>query len=294
MTGPDFLIPPEDCIVLRAFSQTRTLREAAALLDLDPAGLVRKVKQITAREPLLQKVKGKWVLTEMGRRAVYWVESSMASQRQVLNEKPRLRIATTMWMAEQIVMPNFRELEKSFNEKYLWSVRTGPRLEEDLLEGLSDYVIACHPPHDPNISHRKIAPEKWIIVIPRDWKKKFPKSESQWIEVLKSKPFIRHAEINPALIGEYGGNALDLGGLIVDNLISVRSAVEQGLGWGCVPEITVRASLKARQIVKLDLSVSLGGHVCLWWIRARKDMAQNIKVLENWLADDCSLSRDRP
>lgn len=281
-----FDIPPEDCVIVRALSQTASLREAAALLRCDPASLVRKVQRISVEHELLRKIKGRWVPTEKGQRMARWVEEGVLSQKLLLDERTRLRIATTMWMAEQILIPNMEHLSVETNRRFVWSVRTPKQgFESDLLNGAADFVVACHAPHDPAIAHKKVAPENWVVVIPVEWErpiKKLPFAEA--LGVLSSKPFIRHAELNPESLLPLESTA-SVSDLVVDNLISVRSAVENGLGWSCVPEILVRSALRMRRLAAARIPVHFKADVCLWWLRASRGSPQNARALGKWLAE---------
>lgn len=278
-----FRVPPEDCLVIRAISRTKSLREAASFLKCDPAALVRKVQRISTEHGVLHKVKGRWVPTETGLRLVHWVEESVLSQKTTLEESPRLRLATTAWMAEQFVIPQMNNLSRTC-PGIAWSVQVPSHgLEESLLRGLSDYVIACHAPYDPAIAHKKVYPENWVAIAPSSWKRALEgKSLAKVIDHLKERPFVRHEEINPETVVPFGSK-ITLASFILDNLVGVRAAVESGLGWSCVPELLVRNALRTKAIVKLDIPVHATGDVCLWWVRARKDVARNVRSLQTWM-----------
>lgn len=53
----------------------------------------------------MQKIRGRWALTMAGLRAVQWLEQSLASQKAIMGSKQRLRVATTTWLAEQVLIP---------------------------------------------------------------------------------------------------------------------------------------------------------------------------------------------
>jgi DNA-binding transcriptional LysR family regulator len=285
-----YTVSPEACLVVRAVSQSKTIREAAVILNCDPATLVRKIHQIAAQDKLLQKIKGHWVLTHAGRQAVLWLEASIALQKIKLTEKPRLRISATMWMAEQILIPNIRSLQSEIGHEYSLFLRSVGGFESDILNGLTDYVIACHRPNDPSIAHRKVGPEKWIVVAPMAWAKQIKQnSREETFDFLKTKLFIRHSSINPEM-------ALDLpadstigiesktADLLFDSLISVRTAIEVGLGWSCVPEFLATSSIKNELVLKLNLDVKTQGELCVWWLRNQNESAIFSKNLVKWLS----------
>lgn len=285
-----FEVPPEYCLIVRALGRTHSLREAASLLDCDPALLVRKVRKISDHYHLVQKLQGRWTLTEGGLRAAQWAEESISSQRMWLNGKPRLRIATTMWMAEQVLIPALPSLQKQQGDRlhYLFST-SSPQLERALLDGKADCVVACHAPTDPAIAHRRIAPERWVVIVPTRWSRQFPQgTPQQTIERLTSLPYIRHTGVNPEVTLGFSPASMDE--TLMDSLIGVRSAVESELGWGCVPELLVRTSLKHKQLAKVKLPVASEGTVCLWWLRARRDIGRHVKDMAPWLEVACAVS----
>lgn len=281
----DYPIPPEDCLVARAFDRSRSLRDAARLLRCDPATLVRKAQRIESQQRLLHKIRGRWTLTERGRRAVQWVEQSLAEQALILEAKPRFRISATAWLAEQILLPAFGKLDAATERRYAWTLQTATgRFEPDLLDGVSDYVIACHAPQDPAISHRRAGTENWLAIVPPAWSASLKRlSERELRMTLAKRPFIRHATINPA---ESLGEAFDLteSELRVDTLTSVRAAVAGGLGWSCAPELAVRSLIRARALATLPLKLEYTGTLCVWWLRSRKDCAREVSAMAQWLA----------
>jgi len=282
-----FEVPPEYCFIARAFGQTRSLREAARVLDCDPASLVRKAQRAAHDFKLLRKVKGRWALTEFGQRSIYWLEQSIHSQKLLLSQKSFLRITTMMWFAEQVMIPNLDSLQKMTSHKFLWDIQTThPNFENQLLSGASDYVISWHPPLDPAVAHKKIMRQNWIIVAPKAWDPEISGKVPEVLQgLLAKRPFIRHATLNPKATVDFDVNDSDF---IFDSFITVRTAIESGMGWSCVPEILVRSSIKFGQISKLNLPVKMRGDHCLWWLRDRKDCEKNVKTLTNWLVESCS------
>src|SRR3712207_3659137 len=108
-----FRIPTDDCLLVSAIGQSRSLREAARLLERDPSQLVRSIQRISSEHGLLMKIKGRWTPTEKGWRIIRWAADSIRTQEAVIEEEPRFRISTAMWMAEQILVPNLAHLSRA-------------------------------------------------------------------------------------------------------------------------------------------------------------------------------------
>ncbi len=264
-----FIIPPDDCLVVKAISHTRSLRDAAVILGCDPATLVRKVQRISNEHGLLEKVNGHWIPTKKGRSMMSWAEESVFSQKTRLDERAELSIAATVWMTESALIPNFNQLDSKLRAKRFWFFRMPKHdFEEELLSGFSDYAIVCHAPNDPAIVHKKIAPEKWVVITPPAWKDTLAQhSELQLRTFLSKKPFIRHTGINPAeMLGlKLENNSSDF---LLDALISIRSAVESGYGWSCVPAILVRQAIARNTVFVPNFKIHSGASVCIWWRRS--------------------------
>lgn len=278
----DFQISPEYCLIVRAFGRTQSLREAAKLLNCDPTSLVRKARTIADDYGLIEKINGRWVLTEKGNRTALWVEQSILAQKLAISEKPRQRITTTMWLAEQLLIPNFSELNTQTQGRFNWSFRTASsNFESDLLKGITDYVFACHPPSDPLIAYRNLAPEQWVVITPSNWGISST-SPSKQLEYLKNKPFIRHLAITPeTAIGFQPPVILD--DLVVDSLISVRTAVQSGHGWSCVPRVLAQTMIDNQSLSIAKLTVQSQSRFSLWWLRSRPEQEPKNSAIIRWL-----------
>ncbi len=166
-----FLIPPEYCIILNALKTEGSLRGAATSLKIDPATLVRKFQILSTEYGLILKTNNKWVVTEKGERVILWLEGSIAHQKLILNEKPQMRIASFAWLAEQKLIPNFPMLDQLTKCKYSWVFKTlASDLEQELINGRSEYVVTGHAPNDPLIAFKKISSHSWKVIIPYQWK----------------------------------------------------------------------------------------------------------------------------
>ncbi len=274
-----YLIPPEDCLILKAFKETQSLREAALLLQCDPAGLTRRVQHISSEYGLIQKVNNRWQLTSLGIDLVAWTEASIQGQKKMLQGKSSLRIASTMWMSETVLVPHFSTLKNYFEKNTNFSFSVPYKsFETSLIEGSCDFVIACHPPENPEIEHKKIFDEEWVIIAPRSWKIKT-------FQELKKRPFIRHSDMNMDLfIPELAEEKIDAG-LALDNLIGIRSAVKAGHGWSIVPKLLVQESL-GEDLTKISYEFTMSDRkVCLWWLRNRYDSRKNSSKIAQWLKE---------
>jgi DNA-binding transcriptional LysR family regulator len=278
-----FLIDPNDCLIVNAFSQVPSLRGAAALLGMDPAALVRKVQRISHQHGFLQKIGNRWTVTESGQRVVYWTEELINSQNALANEVSRLRLSAYAWLTEEMLVPNFKYLDKDLKKKYKWTFEmTGSDLEKDLLQNRTDFVIQGKSPNDPSIAHRKISIYPWVAVAPYSWRNEVSGlTESKLKEFLNSKSFCRHSTLNPMTVLNFSPELVHA--LMIDGVIGLRSAVVNELGWSAIPAMAAQTALKEKKIIKLNLPISYKDDVSIWWIRSRKDSTAVVKSLITWI-----------
>lgn len=280
-----YLISPEDGLIVRAIHHSTSLREAAELLNCDPGGLFRKVKRIAEDHALLCKLDGKWSLTPQGHVILAWTEESIQSQKRAIESKSSLRLASTMWFSEQVLVPQLKKVQDLVSDLAQIHISVPDiGFEQALKSGEADFVIVCHAPFDPAVAYKKISTEEWITIAPIQYQKQLAhKSESFITQFLLSKNFICHNKLNPNSIL----NTLQIETpptFSIDNLIGVRSAVIHNLGWSVVPRILVQETLKTKQVFEIEqIKPTIQNQVCIWWLRERHDLKKTALVLEQHL-----------
>ncbi|MBL7542870.1 MAG: substrate-binding domain-containing protein [Bdellovibrionaceae bacterium] len=284
-----YLIPPEEGVLLLAFKKNSTIREAAQVLGCDPGGLLRKIHRMAAAYGVLEKIRGRWQLTQKGAQLIVWIEDSMRSQKKLLQATPPIRLATTMWLSEQVIIPYLAQLKSESPVAIATPMKS---LEQEMILGQSDFVIACHPPHDPLIAHKKILKEDYSIIMPRSWQREIKnKSETQFLEMLAKRPYIRHDYLNPDVFLDYFANRKIECEITVDHLIGVRAAVVSELGWSCVPRLLVKDALETNRLIERKLQVRQSeSHLCLWWRRNQRDSKKMVESLTEWLKIACRMN----
>jgi DNA-binding transcriptional LysR family regulator len=278
------LIPTEYGLILSAFSHAPSLRGTAILLNMDASGLARKFQKMASEYGLLQKTGNKWIITEKGTKLNRWYDESVARQKLVINERPVVRIASFAWLAEQHLIPNLSRLNKDLRSSYTWSFKTiSSDLEQELVNNRSDFVITGHPPNDPLVGHKKIFSKNWVTIIPAAWEKQTKDLSKSGLEVfLKTKPFVRLSSLNPEQILRF--KPQQYADVAIDGVIGIRSAVAHGLGWSCVPAMSVSELVKHKKIITLDGLTLIKDDVSFWWLRSRKDLNPILKSIFQWLS----------
>jgi len=281
-----YTIPPDDCLVLLAVKEASSLREAARRLGCDPAGLLRKVQRLAKDHGLLQKVRGKWSLTASAQPLVTWTQESILGQRRAILGQEVIRLASTAWFAERILIPELRTASTLFPGKLAMRLSTpGQGFESALLEGDCDFVVACHPPENPSIAHKQIQPEAWSVIAPLGMLAGRKRAVS--LGDLRNANFILHSEVNPnALI------PVDLpfeiqSSLSFDNLVGIRAAVRNELGWSFVPTALVAEELVSGEIIQVGERYELDRKICLWWLRGSFESKKRLPPMLTWIRSAC-------
>ncbi len=73
--------------------------------------------------------------------------------------------------------------------------------------------------------------------------------------------------------------------LSIDGVIGVRSAVENELGWSCLPSLSIVTKLRYKTLSKLDLECGARGDFSVWHLRSKKDSAASVRLMTKWLLE---------
>ena len=281
----NFTIDSEHCLIIKALHESKSLREAANLLDMDPGQLTRKIQNIPAEHNLLQKAGNKWVLTDAGKRLALWVDEAINSQKELLEEKPVFRIACFTWLAEQMLIPGYQKLKTLSGNKFGWSINVAAgNLEQEIITGRAEFVITCHSPNDPLIAHKKFHPDPWLIVVPESWKKDVSRLKGpEIVQFLHHRPFIRLSSTDPEHV--LGFMPKTNSEFLSDGVIGVRTAVANNLGWSCLPSYSLTSYLNNKKIISLDYESATKGDLSVWWLRSRKDTVEHVKMISKWVSE---------
>lgn len=120
--------------------------------------------------------------------------------------------------------------------------------------------------------------------MPYSWKKNIAGlKDNELMEFVNSRPFIRHAGLNPAKLFQFVPETQSE--IVLDGVVGLRSAVISELGWSAVPAMSVVSHLKEKKLCKLEIPTSIIDEVSIWWLRARKDNTAQIKNLSKWISE---------
>ena len=282
----NYLIAPEDCQIVHKFRSAKSLRSVAEELNCDPSGLLRKVHRIASDHNLLLKVNGKWELTKKGHAVAKWVDESLLSQKQAISASDSMKIGTTTWFSEQLIVPSLTKLKEELPDTKDFHILTPGNPEQALLNYEVDFNITCYIPNDPLISYKKIRKEKWVVVVPKKWATKLKDAgPEQAIKFLSKQTFIRHPELNLHKVFPQVVNTIE-NFLVIDHMLGIRSALANGLGWSCIPELLTKSPQFKNSISIVNIPTEHDHEVCLSWLRSRHDIKPICQKLTKWLVEE--------
>jgi DNA-binding transcriptional LysR family regulator len=161
-------------------------------------------------------------------------------------------------------------------------------LEKDIAMGGTDFVIACHAPDDPVLAHKKIIKEEYSLIIPKSWQKDFKnKTDNQVSELLFSRTYIRHNNLNPDIFLDGFSIQKVPSEILVDHMIGVRAAVISGQGWSYVPSLLIKDAVKFNQVFEIKSGIQTDSHLCLWWRRENKESKKIVEAIATWIRTSC-------
>ncbi len=279
MQNPIFQFPlsSEDCEFLVALESAHTLSGMASLLKKDLSVVSRRLQRIAAVAPVLEKDRGRWALTEVGRSFTRWARDAHSSQRQLLRQVIPLRICATREFGARFLSPNLGNIFS--DSQYSLSVLTSEEgVEHTLLSGDADVGFDCGRPRDPLVAFRRVVKENFTLVASRLFIEKHQVTRAN----LLSLPHLQYKRsITPRLLKL----SYDLPRVFAgfNDIASIREACCAGIGWAVLPGYAVRRELDQgllREIPGWPIEPENFG---VWWIRGRRWLDPIAKECIRWL-----------
>lgn len=284
-----FKISSQECQILLSLAKSSSLREAADLVDCDAGGLLRKVQQLASKFGVVQKVNRKWILTQDGEAIARWTQDSIKRQNELLGQNLTIRIASTTWFAESVLISSVEKLRKDIrNLEKVQVLIPEKKLEKSILDGDCDFVIVCHPPEDPSIAHSVVREEPWTLVVSKELAELHKlNTNSITLNDLQEIPFVHHLELNPETFLPKDFK-IKYGIISTNSLIAARSAMINNLGWSYVPKGLVLSELKSKKLLPVKYNFKMDRKICIWWLRGGRQGKLYSSILKSWIESSCS------
>jgi LysR family glycine cleavage system transcriptional activator len=279
----EFPVSSADCRLLLLLESKGSLRDVAQQLGRDISVVSRQIARISETAPLVEKIDGKWQVSNLGKQFTAWARDSIVTQELLLKSRTHLRIVTTREFAARVLAPSLSELS-SKNENVMIEILSPPGgIEGMLLKGEADIGFDCGIPRDPSVKFQRIAPETFIIVASPQFLKRWPTSTFQ--DLLKSPHLQVQSRLSASKLLQLETQLLNPLALFHD-IAAARAACVAGCGWALLPTYTVRDEIKAGALLEIRgkgfpkmQPESFG----VWWLRERRAMDAWVTKLTGWL-----------
>jgi DNA-binding transcriptional LysR family regulator len=276
-----FALETDEALLLLELEKSDSIAQVAKAFRRDPSVISRALKSLSLKLPVIEKIQGKWVVTELGKNFNNWSAQAILSQQNILNQKTEIRIGSTREFASRFLIGDLEEIFPT--EKYNISVVTFDKDSESLLlNGLVDFVFDCGKPFDPQISFRRPTLEKMALIISKEYKKSYKLKAATQLSAL---PHIHYSRNNLSRLNSTTSDQLNVV-LTVNDIALVREAVRLSLGWGLVPTYTVKKGLENKELLELPQAGSWTQNPYqfgVWWNRDKTHLAEHIPIIEDWL-----------
>ena len=105
----------QEAELLISFEESPGLEVLAARLNRDPTVISKQLKRIASKIPVLDKVGGRWVLSEQGRKFNQLTRDYSLGQQAVLGERPLLRVGTNREFGSRVIARDGGRFQKHFS-----------------------------------------------------------------------------------------------------------------------------------------------------------------------------------
>ena len=286
-----FKFSTEELELLSAFEQLPSLEAVSNSLGKDPTVVSRMLKRIAEKSPVLEKVSGRWKITDTGRKLNSITKDLCNCQNAILEEEVILRIGSNREFIPRVLVPSLEKLKARLNVSTLIIKSFESGTENPLLNGQIDIALDCGRPYASDIAFKSCAPEPMSIVCS-------PKFLKKHKENFTEDNFLNLPMIYCDRLGFERFDTEKTRNLRVDfhfnDISAARAACVQGLGWMLIPSYAVCDEIDKKLLVKpfdKDWGFEKYG---VWWMRSRKHLSPYIKIFEEWLSElnleKCDLS----
>ncbi|MGQ0507075.1 MAG: LysR family transcriptional regulator [Myxococcaceae bacterium] len=225
-----------------AFEEARTLAKLARVRGRDLSVVSRQLQAIAKKAPVLEKARGRWVLTALGQQFAQWGHAAHAAQQAILQQRSRLRLAATREFSARVLIPHLRSLLGDDWERLTVQVKThDDGVEATLLQGEADLGFDCGRPESPSVRFRRVGREPLCVVASP---KLLKHHRVRAPEDLLASPHLHYARLPAVRVLKLEHELPEVVAIFSD-IASARAACVTGLGWAVLPTYTVRDELSA-------------------------------------------------
>lgn len=275
-----FSLSSADCELLLEFEMASSLHVLADRFGRDHSIVSRHLKRIADEFAVVEKLGGKWVLTDLGRKLNEVTRESILLQASVLGSHSILRIGTNREFAARILAPDLAAVQKLFPKTQIEIKTFEHGAESALLQGRIDLAIDCGRPMAPDVAYKLVLDEPIDAVASKAFVKKHRGSIATG--KVFTLPHLLCDRLHPDKILEFTENPTVIAAMFND-IATTRAACLGGAGWALLPRYAIQAELDSGQLVVLQPEIMKSSKYGVWWPRSRRQLKGLAEHLIQWL-----------
>lgn len=280
--GPSsFPLDSDACELLMDFEDSGSLLLLAQRRHRDISVVSRQLAAVAVKMPVLHKERGRWRLTDLGRQMVQWARSAVVGQRTLIQQKSLLRLATTREFAARVLAPHLSQLLGAQAQHLIPVVKTDEQgVERLLLSGEADLGFDCGRPQSPAIRFRLVRREPLqVVAAPRLLKKHRVRNVDDLVQL----PHLHYSRIGASRALRLTHEIRNIAA-VMNDVASIRSACEAGMGWAVLPSYTVQDELRAKRLNAIAVATIESEQFGVFWERDHPLAIQWASRAASWLA----------
>lgn len=271
-----FRFTTEELELLAIFEEGPSLEATAKAYGRDPTVVSRILKRISEKGPVLEKISGRWRLTAAGRNLNALTKDMSAAQGAILNEETVLRVGSNREFVTRMLVPALAPLRSKLKVSSMVIKSYEQGCEKALLDGQIDIALDCGRPFASDIAFKLCAAEPMAIVCSAEFHRRHREAFRR--EAHRELPVIACERLGPDRAAGYQI------AFHFNDVAAARAACLEGLGWMMAPIYAVKDELASRRLLRPYDQAKVHEKYGVWWLRSRRYLGDQVKVLEQWLA----------
>jgi len=274
-----FTFTTEEMELLSFFEEASSLNNTAKSFGRDVTIVSRMLKRISEKSPVLEKISGRWHLTEQGKQLCALTRDTIKAQKALLNERKNLRVGTNREFLQKVLLPDYSILKNKLPQTEFMFRSYEAGTEKALLEGQIDIAIDCGSPYSPEVSFKTCVRESMILCCHIDF---YNKHKAQFKKSLFEE--IPHIRYDRMRIDKYYPHIKTAQtALHFSDIVNARDACLLGYGWTLLPVYMIQDALKKKSIVQLSPQTASEKYG-VWWLKRRPSLANESQHFIHWLS----------
>lgn len=279
MVGTELTL--EDFYLLAALEQQSTLSHLATQFKRDKSVISRKLKDLSGKSKVIEKIAGQWRLTELGRKLTKLALDFDAEQKNILGQPTKLTIAGSRLFISTFLANRLDQLQTLFPNKRLSLISHDGPPEDLLLKGRCDLAFSCGKPQDPSVAFRRTIKEPFYAFAANSFLRKYKVRD---FASLQATPHFAFMIPNGSLpFSDFLAEHTPLYATSNDP-VAILNAVNAGYCWSVMPYYGIEELITSKRGRLFEDGVIEVEQYGVWWLRSRNSHSALAQKALTWLS----------